>query len=355
MTCSPRVSGRAADPQSVGRRGHAGLRSARWAPAERRDDIHRPAHHRPVLCDAVLAAAAVRPGEVWVDCTLGFGGHTRLLAAAGARVYGIDRDPEALATNRGALAEFGDQITMLRGDFRDAPALLAAAGVDRVDGLLADLGVSSWQLDRPERGFSFRADGPLDMRMDPDHGESALALIRRLDVPPLAGIIRRYGEEKFAGPIARAIRAWADGEGPHDTATLAAAVTAALPRKVAHQRGHHPATKTFQALRIAVNDELGALEALLDAIPGLLAPGGRALIITFHSLEDRLVKRRFADLSGKNRPAAPRRGLPPPPAPPPTFERLLRKPAIADAAETDDNPRARSAKLRAVRKLEEAA
>lgn len=307
----------------------------------------------------------MRPGEVWVDCTLGFAGHTRALVEAGARVIGIDRDAEALAHAGAALAGMvgaggamgmggtaqADRVTLLHGDFRDVAALLAGAGEGPVDGLLADLGVSSWQLDRPERGFSFRNRGPVDMRMDPSRGEPAEALIRRLSVPELADVIRRYGEEPFAGPIARALVAWAADAGPHDTTTLAAAVVGALPKKAAAKRNHHPATKTFQALRIAVNDELGALEALLDAIPALLKPGGRALIITFHSLEDRLVKQRFADWTGHNRPPAPRRGLPPPPAPPPTFEAVVRKAAIADATEIDDNPRARSARLRAVRKL----
>lgn len=320
--------------------------------SRRRRAINLPAPHAPVLTRAVLAAADVRPGELWVDCTLGFAGHTRALVEAGARVIGIDRDEEALAHARATLADAGDRVTLRHGDFRDVAALVGAAGP--VDGVLADLGVSSWQLDRPERGFSFRAAGPVDMRMDPSRGEPAEALIRRLSVPELADIIRRYGEESYAGPIARGLAAWAAGDGPHDTATLAAAVVAALPKKAAATRGHHPATKTFQALRIAVNDELGALEALLDAVPALLAPGGRALVITFHSLEDRRVKQRFAELTGRTRPPAPRRGLPPPPAPPPAFAEILRKPAVADAAEIAENPRARSAKLRGVRKLEAA-
>ncbi len=307
-------------------------------------------HHRPVLARAVSRLAAVRPGELWVDCTLGFAGHAGRLLEAGARLVGFDRDPDALGHARQTLAPFADRVNFVHGDFRDVQALLADLGP--VDGLLADLGVSSWQLDRPERGFSFQATGPVDMRMDRSRGEPAEALIRRLSVPELAEVIRRYGEEPFAGPIARALATWAAGPGPFDTTTLARAVVGALPRKAAAKRRHHPATKTFQALRIAVNDELGALEALLAALPGVLAPGGRALIISFHSLEDRLVKRRFADLSGRNRPQAPRRGLPPPPAPPAAFDLLTRKPVTAEADELDDNPRARSAKLRAVQKRE---
>lgn len=308
-------------------------------------------HHRPVLARAVSACAAVRPGELWVDCTLGFAGHARGLLEAGARLVGIDRDAEALAHARATLADFSERVEFVHGDFRDIERLVEAAGP--VDGLLADLGVSSWQLDRPERGFSFQAAGPVDMRMDPSRGEPAMALIRRLSVPELADLIRRFGEEQYAGPIARGLVAWAAGEGPHDTATLARAVVEALPRKAAAMRKHHPATKTFQALRIAVNDELGALDALLDAIPRVLAPGGRALVISFHSLEDRVVKQRFAEWSGRRRPPAPRRGLPPPPAPPPEFELLTRKPITAEGDELADNPRARSAKLRAVRRLGE--
>ena len=314
--------------------------------------IDASAHHQPVLADAVTRLAAVQPGARWADCTLGFAGHAVALLEAGARLWGVEQDAEARAHAEARLAPFGDRATMLAGNFRDLEALLAAAGVDRVDGVLADIGVSSWQLDQAHRGFSFTHAGPVDMRMDPDAGEPAIDLIRRLDVGPLAGLLRTLGEEPFAGPIARALKAWAAAPGPHDTHALAATVTSALPRKAAATRKRHPATRTFQALRIAVNDELGALEALLDAIPRVLAPGGRALIITFHSLEDRLVKRAFAALAGLDRPAAPRRGLPLPPAPPPTFELLTRKGITADDAEIATNPRARSARLRAVRKLD---
>lgn len=309
--------------------------------------------HRPVLARAVSAMADVRPGELWVDCTLGFAGHAERLLSAGAHLIGIDQDPEALRHARRTLAPFDDRVKFLRGNFRDVLELIDGHGP--VDGVLADIGVSSYQLDQPQRGFSFRAAGPVDMRMDPERGEPAEALIRRLSVPELADRIRRYGEEPFAGPIARALHAWADGPGPHDTATLADAIKGAIPRKVAARLKHHPATRTFQALRIAVNDELGALEALLDALPALLKVGGRGLIITFHSLEDRMVKRRFAEWTGRRRPPAPRRGLPPPPTPPPAFAALNRKAVVADDDERADNPRARSARLRGVRKIGEAA
>jgi 16S rRNA (cytosine1402-N4)-methyltransferase len=315
--------------------------------------INTPRPHVPVLYDAVGRLADVVPGALWVDCTLGFGGHTRGLLEAGARVVGIDQDAQARARAHAALApEFGERFEAVAGNFRDLTRLLAELNLGPVDGILADIGVSSWQLDHAERGFSFQRKGPVDMRMNPDAGETAEALIRRLPVGELAGLIRRYGEEPFAGPIARGLRAWVDGAGPHNTATLSTAVANALPRGVAHKMKHNPATRTFQALRIAVNDELGALEALLEAIPEALAPGGRALIISFHSLEDRIVKRAFADWTGKNQPQAPRRGLPRPPAPPALFEALTRKPAMATADEKAENPRARSAKLRAVRKRE---
>ena len=305
-------------------------------------------HHLPVLADAVRTIAAARTGEVWVDCTLGFGGHTRALLDAGATVYGVDQDADARAFATESLAEYGERFVALAGNFRAVAALLADAGVTAVDGLLADIGVSSFQLDQAHRGFAFRHAGPVDMRMNPDAGRPALALIRESSVGELAGLIRSLGEESFAGPIARAIKGWADTEGPHDTVQMAEVVRAALPTKVARTRGHHPATKTFQALRIAVNDELGALDDLLAAIPALMAPGGRALIITFHSLEDRRVKKAFAKLT---RPApSPRRGLPPPNDAPPPFVALTRKPVIAEQSETDTNPRARSAKLRAIQK-----
>ncbi len=308
--------------------------------------------HIPVLRDATLRLAAVREGALWVDCTLGFGGHAEALLEAGARVIGIDQDPQAAAAARERLGRFGERFAHVRGNFRDVRALLGGVGVGAVDGLLADLGVSSWQLDRPERGFSFQAAGPVDMRMDPDAARTAFALVRDLSAEELAHLIQRYGEEPFARPIARALRAWSEGEGPHDTVTLAAAVVRALPRKVAATSRIHPATRTFQALRMAVNDELGALEALLADAPALLRVGGRILVISFHSLEDRIVKQTFAGWAGKRTAPPPRRGLPPAVEPaPPAFELLTPKPVVADEAETRENPRARSAKLRAVRKI----
>jgi 16S rRNA (cytosine1402-N4)-methyltransferase len=219
-----------------------------------------------------------------------------------------------------------------------------------VDGILADLGVSSWQLDQPARGFSFQADGPLDMRMDTTRGETALSLLQRSAPDVVARWLRELAEEPFAGPIARAACTWAQGEGPHGTRGLAQAVVAALPRGYAAKLHHHPATRTFQALRLAVNAELEVLETLLDVAPKLLAPGGRLLIISFHSLEDRRVKETFAQLSGRRRPVAPRRGLPPPEAPEPDYTLLTTKPITASSNELETNPRSRSAKLRGLRR-----
>jgi 16S rRNA (cytosine1402-N4)-methyltransferase len=310
--------------------------------------------HIPVLADSVTQIAAVQPGEVWVDCTLGFAGHTRRLLDAGASVYGIDQDADARAAAAANLSDYGDRIRIVAGNFGDLDTLLESQGVDTVDGILADIGVSSFQLDTSIRGFSFRRPGPVDMRMNQDSGETAQALIERLPTRELARILRRFGEEPFAGPIARAMQAWAQGSGPHDTVTLATTIADTLPQKVRAKLKHHPATRSFQALRIAVNDELGALERLLDAIPNCLGTGGRALIISFHSLEDWLVKSRFNRWAGRNIAPGPG-GRTLPVAASPTFDLLTRKPAIATPNECDANPRSRTARLRAVRKLGTAA
>lgn len=309
--------------------------------------------HIPVLMDAVQLYAAVRPGQTWVDCTLGFAGHTMALLQAGARVYGIDQDQDALGRAAERLEPFGEQAHLIPGNFSELAGLLDEHGVGPVDGILADIGVSSFQLDQAHRGFSFRASGPVDMRMNQGEGETAEEMIRRLSVGELAGILRTFGEEPFAGPISRAMNQWVDSSAPRTTATLASAVADAIPMKVRKKRNHHPATRAFQALRIAVNDELGALEKLLDSVPDHLTPGGRVLIITFHSLEDRIVKRRFNTWAGRNQQPV-RRGLPLPLEQSPEFELLTRRPVSADEAECARNPRARSARLRAARRLEAA-
>lgn len=303
--------------------------------------------HEPVLAREVLEVLRPRPGELFLDGTLGGGGHSGLLLEAGARVIALDKDPRALAAATARLARFGEAFRAVRSDFRDAKNVLEALGIGAVDGALVDLGVSSPQLDEAERGFSFSRPGPLDMRMG-DTGETLEDLLRRIDERELARILREYGEEPFARPVARAVKAALDAEAPLDTARLAEVVAGAIPRKAWPHR-IHPATRTFQALRIAVNDELGALAAWLDGLPGVLAPGGRAAAISFHSLEDRMVKERFRALT---------QACTCPPDLPvcacgakASFAAITRKAVKASDEEIARNPRARSARLRAVEKL----
>ncbi len=304
--------------------------------------------HEPVLAREVVEVLRPGPGKLLLDGTLGGGGHSLLLLEQGARVIGIDKDPRALAAARARLARFGEAFRAVRADFRDAKNVLDALGLAPVDGALVDLGVSSPQLDAAERGFSFSRPGPLDMRMGGDEGEPLRDLLRRIDERELARILREYGEEPFARPIARAVKRAVEAGTPLDTAGLAEIVAGAVPRK-AWPRKIHPATRTFQALRIAVNDELGALAAWLDALPSVLAPGGRAAAISFHSLEDRMVKEKFRALS---------QACTCPPDLPicacgakAAFAKVTRKPVVASDAEVRANPRARSAKLRAVEKV----
>ena len=294
--------------------------------------------------DETVALLAPRAGGVYCDATLGGGGHAeRILRASepDGRLIGIDRDPAALAAAGARLSPFGERVTLVHGAFGDARAILQQLGVVPIDGFVLDLGVSSPQLDRGERGFSFRQEGPLDMRMDPTGGETAEALIRRIGVDELADILRRYGEERYAGRIARAIKeAVMDGR-VTSTTELAALVARSVPTRERHK---DPATRTFQALRIAVNDELGQLERFLADFPSLVKPGGRVVVIAFHSLEDGLVKNRFRDLakeSGYPPDIAAKMGLPPP-----VVKVLTRKPLEPSDEEVARNPRSRSAKLR---------
>jgi len=303
--------------------------------------------HETVLAQEVAALLGPGPGKLLLDGTLGGGGHSERLLAEGARVIAIDRDPRAVAAAEARLARFGEAFRAVRADFRDAKNVLAALGIGGVDGALVDLGVSSPQLDEADRGFSFSRPGPLDMRMGTE-GETLEGLLRRVDERELVRILREYGEEPFARPVARAVkRAVSSGE-PLDTARLAEVVAGAIPRR-AWPRRIHPATRTFQALRIAVNDELGALAAWLDALPGVLNVGGRAAAISFHSLEDRMVKEKFRALT---------RACTCPPDLPvcacgarASFAALTRKPIVPSQGEVERNPRARSAKLRGVEKI----
>jgi len=303
--------------------------------------------HESVLAREVVEALRPEPGKLLLDGTLGGGGHSLLLLERGARVIGVDKDPRALAAARARLARFGEAFRAVRADFRDAKAVLESLGLAAVDGALVDLGVSSPQLDQAERGFSFSRPGPLDMRMG-EEGEPLRDLLRRVDERELARILREYGEEPFARPIARAVKRAVDEGGPLDTARLAELVAGAIPRK-AWPKKIHPATRTFQALRIAVNDELGALAQWLEALPAILAPGGRAAAISFHSLEDRMVKEKFRALT---------QGCTCPPDLPicacgakASFAPVTRKPMVAAEDEVAANPRSRSAKLRVVEKL----
>ena len=305
--------------------------------------------HETVLQSEVVQLLAPREGALILDGTLGGGGHSEALLERGAHVIGTDRDPRAVAAAKARLARFGEAFRAVRADFRDAEGVLRSLGIDRVDGALVDLGVSSPQLDVGERGFSFSRPGPLDMRMSGE-GETLAELLERADVRELTRILREYGEEPFARPIARAIRATVEKHGARslDTAGLAEVVVGAIPRK-AWPRSIHPATRTFQALRIAVNDELGALAAWLEALPRVLGKGGRAAAVSFHSLEDRMVKHAFQSLT---------RECTCPPGFPvcrcgsdPEFRQVTKKAVTASEAEVARNPRSRSAKLRAVVKV----
>ena len=272
--------------------------------------------HEPVMVDEVLRFLG--QATTVMDMTLGAGGHAEALLASGVeRVIGLDRDPEAIALATARLARFGERFAAVQTRFSDVPA------ENRVDGVLYDLGVSSMQLDRPERGFSYRSDGPLDMRMGPD-GERAMDIVNTAPEEELARIVFEYGEERRSRRVAAAIVRARSRSPIETTAELAGVVASALG---ARRGGPHPARRTFQALRIAVNRELEELTASLPRAVDILAPGGRVVVIAYHSLEDRIVKR-FVNAA-------------------PDLEILTKKPLRPSAAEAARNPRARSAKLRA--------
>jgi 16S rRNA (cytosine1402-N4)-methyltransferase len=302
--------------------------------------------HETVLRREAVALLQAAPGKTILDGTLGGGGHALALLDAGARVVGIDQDPAALAAAKERLA--GRDIVLAHGNFRDARAVLDRLHIAEVEGALVDLGVSSPQLDDATRGFSFREGGPLDMRMDPTRGEPLQEKLAQWDVRALTRILDTLGEERFARRIAgRILEAFRDHK-LNDTRELAELVATSIPRKLWPQH-IHPATRTFQALRIAVNDELGALGDWLSQLPRLIARGGRAAAISFHSLEDRMVKQEFAKLAT---------GCICPPQLPvcacgksAQWKVLTKKPVTAGHEELSNNPRARSAKLRAVERL----
>jgi 16S rRNA (cytosine1402-N4)-methyltransferase len=289
--------------------------------------LNERAEHVSVLVDEALAFLEVRAGGIYVDATFGAGGHTRAIAARGGRVLALDIDPFARL-------EPGDEahVELVRANFGDLAAVLDDRGMPTVDGVLFDFGVSSMQFDRPERGFSLQADGPLDMRMNPLSGRSAYDLLVSLDEKELADIFYAFGEEKASRRVARAIvAARENGRLPDRTLPFARLVAGAV-----RERGYrriHPATRTFQALRIAVNDELGAIKGGLEAALARTRPGGRIVAVSFHSLEDRVVKQMFRN---DKRVVA-----------------LMRKPVVANDVERARNPRARSAKLRAAERKDQ--
>ena len=289
-------------------------------------------YHRPVMEAEVIRWLEPKPGELVVDATLGGGGHAESILRAmepGGELIGIDRDPDAISASMSRLEKPGCRVRILRGRMGEIGELIRESGIEAVDAILADLGVSSFQFDSASRGFSFRYDGPLDMRMDATEGETAAELIGRLSVDELADLIWEMGEERFSRRIARRIKS-----GPEITTTgeLARAVAGAFPPKA--RRGKiHPATRTFQALRIAVNDEMGELDRFLNAAPALLKGGGRLAVISYHSLEDRRVKVAFRGLASGG-----------------GYELPVRRALIPTEDEISSNPRSRSAKLRILRR-----
>ena len=305
-----------------------------------------PTYHVPVLLAPTIEALAIRPDGIYLDGTAGGGGHSFAIASrlTTGHLYSLDRDPDAVAEAGRRLQ--GLPATVVQSNFTDMDRVLKAHGVDGVDGILLDIGVSSHQVDTPERGFSFHADAPLDMRMS-QSGPTAADLVNTLSADELVKIFRDFGEEKFARPIAAAIVRARATRLIETTTELSELIAASVP--AAARRDKHPARRVFQALRIAVNGELDCLSAALDTAFRCLRPGGRLAVITFHSLEDRIVKERFADfrvgcicppqfpvcVCGRTPPAVP----------------ALKKPVTATAEELASNPRSRSAKLRCIEKL----
>jgi 16S rRNA (cytosine1402-N4)-methyltransferase len=304
------------------------------------------AGHVPVLLEPVLDVLAPRDGAVYVDATFGAGGYAEaLLEAAHCRVFAIDRDPDAVARGRVLAERHGGRLTVIEGLFGDMAGLLAPFAPGPVAGIVFDLGVSSFQLDTPERGFSFRFDGPLDMRMG-RQGTTAADLIASLSEDELTRLIHEFGQERFARRVSRAIKAAERRRAILTTSELAEIVRSVVPKS---EPGQDPATRTFQALRIAVNDELAELERGLIAAERLLAPGGRLAVVSFHSLEDRLVKQFLQQRSGQA-PRASRHAPDAVAAPAASFELLGRRAVRPSAVEIARNPRARAARMRAARR-----
>ena len=294
--------------------------------------------HSPVMPSEVLYWLLGDGRKIFLDCTVGYSGHAeKLLEGSGpeGRLVGLDRDRSAIEASRQRLSQFGARAILIHGHFMELKQHLSEHGLSQVDGIIFDLGVSSPQLDEPARGFSFQNDGPLDMRMDQSIGGTAADLINRWPEAQLADAIFQFGEERFSRRIARAIVRARERHPLGTTKELVSVIEGAVPANYRHGR-LHCATRTFQALRISVNQELDCLETALRDAVDVLSPGGRLCVISFHSLEDRIVKHTFRALSGKEDPA---------------LVVLTKKPQVSTREESDRNPRSRSAKLRAVQRV----
>ena len=310
-----------------------------------------PVYHEPVMLREMLDALAVKPGGTYIDCTVGGGGHASGIlerSAPDGILIGLDRDPDAMAAAAERLKTFGKRVILVQADFRDLLRVLAGLGVGNADGVLYDLGVSSHQFDDPERGFTYREDAPLDMRMDPGGGLTAADLVNTLPHDELARIIRQYGEERWAGRIAAFIVEERRHRPIRTTGDLVEIIKRAVPAR-ARRQGPHPARRTFQALRIAVNAELEALVSSLRQAVDVLKPGGRICVIAYHSLEDRIVKETFREMAA---------GCTCPPGLPvcrcgrePLLRVLTKRPQYPSPEEVAANPRSRSARLRAAERL----
>jgi 16S rRNA (cytosine1402-N4)-methyltransferase len=314
----------------------------------------RPAHVSVLLerCVGLLAPALTTPDAVVVDCTLGMGGHAEaLLAATPARLVGIDRDPEALARSTARLSTYADRTTFVHAVYDELPSVLAGLGLDSVQGILFDLGVSSLQLDEADRGFAYSHDAPLDMRMDASRGRTAADIVNTYDGKDIARLLREYGDERFASRIADAIVRERGREPFTSTARLAELVRTSIPAAT-RRTGGHPAKRTFQALRIEVNDELGVLRRAIPAAVDALAVGGRIVVMSYQSLEDRIVKAELVRRSTRDVPV----DLPfLPEGTQPELQLLVRGAEKASRDEIEANPRAASVRLRAAERLRVAA
>ncbi len=306
--------------------------------------------HVPVLLSECIENLRIKPEGIYLDGTLGLGGHAGAIAArlAGGRLIGIDRDTEAIARAGERLAPFGDRVTLVHGNFSDTASILDELGVEGVDGMLFDLGVSSPQLDEAQRGFSYKNDAPLDMRMDSSAGLTAWEVVNNWSEERLNRILWDYGEERYARRITAAICKRREVQPIASTGELAEIIRGAMPAAALREK-QHPAKRSFQAIRIAVNDELGAIAAMLETAPDKLKPGGRLCIISFHSLEDRIVKngihaREDGCTCPREAPVCTCGFVK-------TLKSVSRKPILPSEEEIRDNPRARSAKLRVAERV----